>query len=172
MGIFSHEYSSISELRRGTSISIPDDSSNAARALTVLESSGIIGLDPFIDRTRATLSDIVHNPRDVRIMQIAAHNLVSSLRRYEISVINGNYALSGGLSPSEALYIEALTTNYVNIIAVRTEDLNQHFVRDIIAVIHSDTFRDIISDPDGKYVDFQRPHSFFDEPFLAWREEP
>jgi D-methionine transport system substrate-binding protein len=137
-----------------------------------LESSGIIRLDPFIDKTKATVGDIIYNPHDVRIVQIAAHNLASSLRRYDVSVINGNYALSGGLSPSEALYIEALTTNYVNIVAVRTEDLNQQFVRDLIRIIHSDAFRDIISDPDGKYAGFQRPLRFFDEPFRAWREVP
>jgi len=165
MGIFSSRYRSVDELENGVSVAIPDDRSNLARALRVLEDAHIITLNPFIDKSRATTRDIISNPYDIQIVLIEAHNLVKSLEFCEVSVINGNFAMSGGLKPSEALYNEVLAENYINVVAVRTEDLNKEFVRDIVGIIHSDAFRDIIVNPAGNYAAFQRPRSFYDSPF-------
>jgi len=79
-----------------------------------------------------------------------------------MSVINGNYAISGGLNLSEALYQEVLVDNYMNVVAVRTEDLNKKFVRDVIETIYSESFREIIADPTGNYVGFQWPRWLHD----------
>ena len=160
MGIFSNRINSIDELKNESTVSIPDDASNLARALRVLESSGVIKLDPFIDKSKATLSDILSNPLNIRIIPTGAHDLVAFLDLCDISVINGNYAVSGGLNLLDALYQEVLVDNYVNVIAVRTEDLNKQFVRDIINVIYSDEFRRIITDPTGNYAGFQWPRWF------------
>jgi len=174
MGVYTNnlKYRSVDDLDIGVTVSIPADSSNLARALMVLEAAGIINLNPFIDRSKATIADIISNPLDIQFVPIEAHNLVNSLRTYDLSVINGNFALSGGLRPSEALYNEMLAKDYINVIAVRTEDLNKQFVRDIIYVIHTHNFRDIIVNPTGKYADFQRPRSFYDRPFAGWRGRP
>ncbi|MCL2721073.1 MAG: MetQ/NlpA family ABC transporter substrate-binding protein [Treponema sp.] len=162
MGIYSRRYNSLDELSTGISVSIPDDSTNLARALRVLESADIIRLNPYIDKSKAEISDIISNPRRIRIVLIEAHNLVSTLNRYDVSVINGNFAISNGLNPSDALYNEVLAENYINVIAVRTEDLRSQFVRDIIDVLHSNEYKEMIINPVGKYIDFQYPRSFLD----------
>jgi len=162
MGIYSQKYESINELSTGISISIPNDSTNLARALRVLEAADIIKLNPFIDKSKATIRDIVSNPRRIRLVLVEAQNLVESLKVYDVSVINGNFAISNGLKPSEALYNEILAENYINVIAVRTEDLSHQFVRDIIDTLHSNEYKQVIINPDGKYVDFQYPRSFTD----------
>jgi len=162
MGIYSNKYRSVSEFNRGITVSVPDDFTNLARALIVLEDASIIKLSPFIDKSKATIDDIVSNPFQIRIVPIEARRLADSLGIYDVSVINGNYAVSNGLKLSEALYNEVLAENYVNVIAVRTEDISAPFVRDIINVLHSDEYKQIIINPDGKFADFQRPRSFVD----------
>jgi len=127
-----------------------------------LESANIIALNPSIDKLKAIISDIISNPYEIEFIPTAAHDLVKSLETCDAAVINGNYAVSGGLDMSEALYQEVLVDNYMNVIAVRTEDLNKQFVRDIIKVIYSANFRNIIIDPDGKYAGFQWPRWLHD----------
>ena len=169
MGVYSYRYRSVDHLESGITVAIPDDSSNLARALRVLASANIISLDPFIDRSKATIGSIVSNPYNVQIRPIAAHNLVTALKEYDLSVISGNYALSGGLNPTESLYTEVLEPYYINVVVVRTDDLNKKFVRDIISIIHSDNFRAIVDDPNGKYKNFQRPRNFYSTPIETGR---
>ena len=162
MSIFSNRFHSIDEIVPGVTVSIPDDASNLARALRVLEAAGIINLDPTVERSKATVTDIVSDPFHIHLIPLPAHDLVESLGTHDISVINGNYAVNGGLDITESLFQETLVENYMNVIAVRTEDLNKQFVRDIIGVVYSDGFRDVITDPGGNYAGFQRPRWFHD----------
>jgi len=127
-----------------------------------LESANLITLCPSIDKSRAILSDITENPYDIQITPIPAHNLADTLENYCISVIPGNFAISNNLNLAQALYRELLTANYYIVAAVRSEDLNKQFVRDIIEVIYSESFRDIITDPAGNYALFQWPRWLHD----------
>ena len=162
MSIFSEHYNSIDQFDYGITASIPDDVSNLARALRVLEAANIITLDPAIDKTKATIGDITSNPNNIQLVPISAHHLVATRSEYRISVIPGNFAISSGLDLSKALYTEVLTEYYKIVLVVRTEDLNKQFVRDIIEVIHSDRFRETISDPAGSYLNFQLPRWLHD----------
>ena len=162
MSIFSNRFFSLDEIEPGITASIPDDASNLARALRVLESANLIALCPSIDKSRATLTDITYNPYEIRIIPVAAHDLVKSLNEYCISVIPGNFAVSNNLNLAQALYRELLTANYFIIAAVRTEDLSKQFVRDIIEIIYSEGFRDVITDPAGNYALFQWPRWLHD----------
>ena len=157
MGVFSNKYINIEDIERGANVAVPNDASNFARALRVLEAANVITLDPFIDKLRATEADIISNPLEIQLMPYEAHRLVELLDLYDAAVINGNFAVSGGLNPAESLYREILEFNYMNVIAVRTEDLKLQFVRDIIEVIYSESFRNVITDPYGKYTGFQQP---------------
>jgi D-methionine transport system substrate-binding protein len=158
MGIYSTKIDKITEVTMGSTIAIPDDSTNLARALMLLEDAQILKLNSFIDKSKATTADIVENPSNVNITLVEAHEIVNSLDDFDLSVINGNYALSAGLRLSDALYNEVLSVEYLNVIAVRTEDLSKQFVRDIISAIESENFSDVIIDPDGIYLNFQLPH--------------
>jgi len=162
MSVFSHKIKTLNDFIPGNFITVPDDASNLARALRVLETANILTLNPAIDKSKATIADIILNPYAVRLMPAPAHDLVDSLDKYEASVIPGNFAVSSGLDLSEALYRETLTENYKIVIAVRTDDLNKQFVRDIIEIAYSGEFRDAITDPDGKYTNFQWPRWLHD----------
>ena len=162
MSVFSNHFDTINDVWSGASVSIPDDASNLARALRVLEAANMLTLDPSIDKSKATPANIVSNPHGLVLVPVRAHELVESLKSYDMSVINGNYAVSGGLNLSEALYQEVLIENYMNVITVRTEDLSKQFVRDVIEAVYSDSFRDIIADPAGNYVGFQWPRWLHD----------
>jgi len=161
MGVFSSRYRSVSAIRNGSVVSIPNDSTNRARALRVLDAAKIITLNPSIDMARADIKDIISNPLNLRFVQIEAPGLVASLATHDLSVINGNFAISGGLNLSEALYVEALAEGYVNVIAVKTSDLNEQFVRDIIDVVRSERYISMVKNPGGKYAGFPRPRYFF-----------
>lgn len=75
-------------------------------------------------------------------------------------MINGNYALSSGLNLSDALYNEKLSEGYINGVAVRIEDKDSDFAKDVIAAIESDAFKKVIEDPTKQYVSFQRPSDY------------
>jgi len=162
MRVFSNKFNDLNEIGIGVTVSIPGDASNLARALRVLENANVLTLDPAIDKLRATLNDIISNPHNIRFTPLPAHELVESLKDFDLAVINGNYAVSGGLDLSEALFQETLVDDYMNVIAVRTDDLNKKFVRDMIDIIYSEKFRDIIADPAGDFVGFQWPRWFHD----------
>jgi D-methionine transport system substrate-binding protein len=161
MGIFSRQYRSLNGIRYGAVATIPNDSTNRSRALRVLDAAKVITLNPSIDMARADIGDIVNNPSNIRFVQLVAQDLVQSLGTYDFSVINGNFAIAGGLNFSSALYVEALAENYYNIIAVRTEDLNEQFVKDIIDVVRSEKYIKTVVEPGGKYAGFPRPRYFF-----------
>ena len=159
MGVFSQRSRNIDDIREGAVVAIPDDATNLARALRVLESAGLVTIDARIDKSRATVEDLSRNQRNLEFIMIPANQLVSALPNSDAAVINGNFAFAGGLNISEALYNEVLLEGYVNIIAVRTEDLGRQFVRDILDVVHSEDFKRAIVDVSSKYNGFQLPLS-------------
>ncbi|MCL2698908.1 MAG: MetQ/NlpA family ABC transporter substrate-binding protein [Defluviitaleaceae bacterium] len=160
MGIYSAKHESIDYLHNNITVSLPDDSTNLARALIVLENAGLIRLAPYVDKARATLNDIVSNAYNIEFVPLPAHALVQELPYSDFAVINGNFALSGGLKLSDAVFNEWLQPYYVNVIAVRTEDLGERFVSDILTVMRSEAYWEIITDPNSAYADFQLPLNF------------
>ena len=161
MGIFSERYRRLEDIEDGALVTIPDDATNLARALQVLEAAGVVTIDPLVDKSRATEDNLTRNPNNLTFNKVPANQLVSELPNSDFAVINGNFAFAGGLIISEALYNEVLQEGYVNVIAVRTQDLSRQFVRDILDVIHSDDFRNSIADITSKYSGFQRPRYFY-----------
>lgn len=160
MGMFSLKYKSIDEIEDGASVSIPDDYTNLSRALSLLDAADIVTINPSVDKAKATEADLIENPKNLQFYPLEANILAKSLNDFDLSVINGNFAFAEGLNMSEALYTESLTEGYMNVIAVKTDDLNQQFVRDIINAVHAEEFVNIITDTDGKYSGFKRPRDF------------
>ncbi|MPN43529.1 hypothetical protein SDC9_191089 [bioreactor metagenome] len=90
-------------------------------------------------------------------MPTEAAQLPRTLDSANLAVINGNFAISAGLDFSAALFNETLAEGYVNVIAVRTEDLSDQFVADIKDAATNETFKSIIEDPKGIFYTFQKP---------------
>ncbi|MBC3898183.1 metal ABC transporter substrate-binding protein [Acetobacterium malicum] len=160
MGIFSEKYKTINDIEDGATVAIPNDATNLSRAIRVLAQTNIITIDPAVDPKTATQSTLSSNPKNLQFVEIEAPQLPRSLDSVGIAVINGNYALSSGLNLSDALYNEKLSEGYINGVAVRTEDKDSDFAKDVIAVIESDAFKQVIEDPSKQYVSFQRPSDY------------
>lgn len=160
MGVFSNKFKTIDEVKSGATVAIPNDETNLARALRVLVQTGIIKLDPKVDAAKATVDNISENPKKLKFQEVSAEILPSVLDSTDLAVINGNYAIGAGLKLSDAVYNEKLADGYYNVIAVRTEDVNSQFAKDITAIVHSDAFRSVIDDKTKQYIAFGRPSGY------------
>lgn len=120
LGIYSKKITSLDEVVDGAVVAVPNDSTNGGRALNLLAASGLITLKEGVGYA-ATVNDITANPKNLDIIELEAAQLVRSLEDTTISVINGNYALEGGLVPGEdALALESGENNpYANILVVK-----------------------------------------------------
>lgn len=161
MGVYSQKYLFLNEVEIGAAIAIPNDSTNLSRALSVLSSAGLISVDPAVDSAKLTLAHITQNPKNLQFIPLEAQLLCDALADYDLAVINGNFAISGGLSLSDSLFRETLTNHeYVNVVAIRTDDMGRQFVMDLTAVLRSEEYKQAIMEEGGKYSHFQYPCNF------------
>ena len=133
-GIYAGKTKSLEELKDGAIITVPNDASNETRALFLLQEAGLITLpETATTRDMLTVMDIVDNPKNLDIREMDASQLPASLEDADLAVINGNYALSAGLSPTaDALIFEAndsdAATVYTHYLVVRPEDAEAEWV--------------------------------------------
>ena len=150
-GIYAGKVSAIADLKDGDVIAIPNDGSNETRALLLLQQEGLITLkDGITAASNATVQDIESYNVNITIREIEAAQLTQALPGIAMAVINGNYALQGGLNAgSDALAIEAAdgdaAQEYGNILAVKEGHENDPAILALIDVLHSDTIRDYIN---------------------------
>ena len=146
-GIYAGRTKSLSEVKEGMSIAVPNDASNEARALRLLQDQGLIHLRDGAGIT-ATIKDISKNPKNLQLKEIEAAQLVRSLPDVDFAVINGNYAIQGGLLVQDALAREAseslAATTYANIIAVRQEDEKSEGIETLVEILKSDSIKEYI----------------------------
>ena len=124
LNLYSQKVSSVEELKDGDTVAIPDDLTNCGRALKVLEAAGLIELDPDA-AFNPTLDDIVKYNVGIKIEELKANVIPSTLADVTAAVVNGNYALDFGLKTDEAIYKDTVldVEEYWNLIAARTADL-------------------------------------------------
>ncbi|HUM84108.1 MAG TPA: MetQ/NlpA family ABC transporter substrate-binding protein [Lachnospiraceae bacterium] len=156
-GIYAGKTSSISALADGASVGVPNDATNEARALLLLEAQGLIKLKDGAG-INATKNDIAENPKNLKITEIEAAQLPRSLQDLDIAVINGNYAIEAGLSvKKDALATEDAASlgakTYGNIIAVRKGDESSDKIKALVSALQSDTVKTYINNTyDGAVV--------------------
>ena len=124
LNLYSQKVSSVDELKDGDTVAIPDDLTNGGRALKVLEAAGLIELNPDA-AFNPTLDDIVKYNVGIKIEELKANVIPSTLADVTAAVVNGNYALDFGLKTDEAIYKDTVldVEEYWNLIAARTVDL-------------------------------------------------
>lgn len=136
-GIYSKKVTSLNDLADGTTIAVPNDPSNETRALLLLAAAGLISV-PEGSNASSTLTqyDITDelNPRGFKFVEMEAALLPNSLEDNDLAVINGNYAIEGGLKPAtDALQLEAADSDfailYANVVAVRAADAEADWVK-------------------------------------------
>lgn len=155
-GIYSNKITDFSQLKQGDQVTISSDVTNEARALRILEAAGLIKLDANVDKNNLTPKDIIENPYGLEIVPIEAPQTPRSLDNVALSVVNGNYAIGAGLGLSKALYHEVLDKDHKNVIAIRAESKDS-LGKDIIEVLQSPEFNQVINDKNGIFYTFQKP---------------
>ncbi|MDO4294474.1 MAG: MetQ/NlpA family ABC transporter substrate-binding protein [Eubacteriales bacterium] len=149
LGIYPGKSDDLSAIADGAEIAVPNDTTNCARALLLLEAQGLIKLDPEAGIT-ATENDIVENPHNITIVPLAAEQVARTLPDVDFGVINGNYALEAGLSTSDAVAVESSDSEaiqqYVNVIAVREGNEDNEGVKALVNVLKSDDIKDFINE--------------------------
>ena len=139
MGIFSNTLKDLSELKDGDLVGVPNDVTNEGRALKLLESAGIIEIDPAAGNSPA-INDITGYNVAVEFQEVDANLVPSILPDVAIAVVNGNYAADAGLKASEALYMESeyADNSYYCLIAVRSEDADNPVYQRIVEAYQCD----------------------------------
>ncbi len=137
MGLYSKKIKNIAELPRDAIVAVPNDPSNEARALLLLEKAGLIKLKPGIN-LKATPQDILENRKQIKFTELDAAQLPRILADVNLAAINTNYAMVAGLLPSkDALFTENTDSPYANIVVVRTEDKNKPKYAQLMEALHS-----------------------------------
>lgn len=147
-GIYSTKHASLDEIADGAVISVPNDTTNEARALQLLQAQGIITLKEDAGLA-ATKEDIIDNPFNVEIQEIEAAGLPATLDSADFSVINGNYAIPAGFNvATDALACEDAASEaaqtFANILAVRDGDQDSEKIQALVAALTSDQVREYI----------------------------
>ncbi len=153
MGAYSDKLQKGDEIKQGAHIAIPNDTVNGGRALLLLEAQGLIELDPAAGIT-ATVLDIVSNPLKLRFSELEAPQLPRILPDVDLAIINTNFALEAGLDPlTDALFIEGSDSPYVNVLAVRSSDVNREDLAKLAEALLSDKVKEfILSEYGGSVV--------------------
>ena len=136
MGIYSDKIKDVKEIKDGDKIAIPNDPTNGARALFLLQSAGLIKVDGK-EGDAITVDDIKENPKKLEIIELDASQTARNLTEVAVSVINSGVAVDAGFVPTEdAIYLEdkddPAKAIYVNIIAARKEDKDSKTVENFI----------------------------------------
>ncbi len=132
--------------KSGIEIAIPNDTTNEARALLLLEAQGLIKLKDGAGIT-ATVRDIVENPYNITFREVEAAQLPNFLKDVDYAVINSNYAISAGLNPTaDSVAIEGSYSAYANILAVKEGNETAPKTLALIAALESQTIKDFISE--------------------------
>ncbi|GAA5167808.1 MetQ/NlpA family ABC transporter substrate-binding protein [Ornithinimicrobium tianjinense] len=154
LGLYSEKVGSVAELPDGAQIAIPNDPTNAARALQLLEGEGLITLADTGEAS-ATVLDIEDNPKNLEFAEIEAAQLPRSLADVDAAVINGNYAIEADLSPAkDAIAVESPEGNpYANLLVVRTGDETDPRIVKLAELLSSDEVAQFIEDTyDGAVI--------------------
>lgn len=148
-GIYAGKADSLEAVADGAKVAVPNDATNEARALLLLESQGLIKLKEGAG-LKATKNDIVENPKNLDVYELEAAQIPRSLSDVDIAVINGNYAIDAGLSVADALAVEDSesigATTYGNVIAVQEGHENDDAIKALVEALESDTVKKFIED--------------------------
>lgn len=140
LGIYAGKMTALDQVKDGSSLAAPNDPSNFARALVMLNELGWIKLKDNIDPLTASKADIAENTKNIKLVELEAAQLPRSRSDVDFAVVNGNYATSSGMKLTDALFQEP-SFAYVNWSAVRTADKDAKWVKDVTNAYNSAEFK-------------------------------
>ena len=147
MAIYAGKTASLDDVADGASVAVPNDTTNEARALLLLEAQGLISLNEDAG-VQATVLDITDNPHNLEIKELEAAQVAKSIQDVDFAVINGNYAIEAGLT--DPLAVEASDSlaaeTYANLIAVKEGNEDSEKTKALVNAVLSDDVRDYINE--------------------------
>ena len=149
--IYAGKTASLDELADGATIAVPNDGTNEARALMLLEAQGLLKLREGAGLA-ATKDDIAENPHNYEIQELTANLLTTTLQDVDIAIINGNYALGAGLTEDDALVFEdaaAAAAPYVNVLVVKEGRENDEAIKALVKALQTDEVKQFMQDNYG-----------------------
>ena len=154
LGLYSRKRKSLADVKDGDRITLPNDPSNLARALVFLEANKLIKVKAGLDPLKVTEKDVAENPRKLVLTPIEAAQLPRTLDDAEFALINGNFAISSGLKLTEAVVLERTPDHYLNVVAVKADDKDKAWAKDIAAAFRSPEYRAAL---DKHFAGYARP---------------
>lgn len=156
LGIYPGRAASLEALADGGKVAVPNDGSNEARALYLLEANGLIKVNHDVGY-EATVLDVTENPKNIEIIELDADKIPGALPDVDLAVINGNYAIDAGLKVSDALAVEAADgeagTAYANVLTVKEGRENEPAIQALVEALQSQQVKDFIDETyDGAVV--------------------
>lgn len=154
-GIYPSKTKTIADLKEGAKVMVPNDATNEARALQLLQQAGLIKLKEGVG-INATKNDIVENPLNLDIQEVEAAAIISLMPDADLAIINGNYALTANLKIEDALAIEDLqsigATTYANILCVKEGNEDSEKIKALIECLTSEKVKTYINETYGGAV--------------------
>jgi D-methionine transport system substrate-binding protein len=145
-GGYSKKIKSVNELKAGAKVVIPNDPSNGGRALALLAANKLLTLKDGVG-VNGTVADITKNPKKLKLTEVEAATLPRVLDEVDLALINTNYALEAGLSPTkDALFIEGADSPYVNILAARPDNKASAPIQTLAETLQSPEVKKFIED--------------------------
>lgn len=146
MGIYSEKYKSFDDIPDGATFGLPNDPTNGARALFVLQEAGYIKLKDGADLT-ASIRDVEENKKNLKFIELEAAQIPKQLSEVDVAAINTNFALEAGINPKDdAILLESTDSPYVNYIVVRAENENDPTIKKFVEAYQSDEVRQFIEE--------------------------
>lgn len=146
MGIYSEKYKSFDDIPDGATFGLPNDPTNGARALFVLQEAGYIKLKEGADLT-ASIRDVEENKKNLKFIELEAAQIPKQLSEVDVAAINTNFALEAGINPKDdSILLESTDSPYVNYIVVRAENENDPTIKKFVEAYQSDEVRQFIEE--------------------------
>ncbi|MFJ3390586.1 MetQ/NlpA family ABC transporter substrate-binding protein [Lysinibacillus sp. NPDC086135] len=146
LGIYSEKYKSFDDVPDGATFGLPNDPTNGARALFVLQKAGYIKLKDGADLT-ASIRDVEENKKNLKFIELEAAQIPKQLSEVDVAAINTNFALDAGINPKkDSILLESTDSPYVNYIVVRAENKDDPTIKKFVEAYQSDEVRKFIEE--------------------------
>ncbi|MDR2326827.1 MAG: metal ABC transporter substrate-binding protein [Acidovorax sp.] len=154
MGVYSKQRKSLADLKEGDRVALPNDASNLARGILLLQQAGLVKLKEGVNPLRVSELDLASNPKKIKLVPLDAAHLPRALDDAQFAIINGNFAISSGLKLTEAVLLEKVPDHYLNIVAVKTKDKDAQWAKDLAEAYRSPEFKAVV---DSKFAGYAKP---------------
>ncbi|MEG2048361.1 MAG: MetQ/NlpA family ABC transporter substrate-binding protein [Comamonas sp.] len=154
MGVYSKKHKSLQGIANGAKVALPNDPSNLARALLVLQQAGLVKVKAGVNPARISELDLAANPHKLKFVALEAAQLPRVLEDADFVVVNGNFAVSSGLKLSDAVVLEKTPDQYLNVVAVKAGNETSQWAKDLAAAYRSAEFKAVV---DSQFAGYAKP---------------